>query len=249
MLSCESCQNAMADALYHSPPEQFDSGLREHLAACPACDSLYRELQAAAVSLQEAGVASANFDDIPERAALDGLWHRLEPSLNQIDAERYQRMAKPSPAPWAAAITALAASLFLFFAITQPAPELATPQPQRVAETGISPELMNYLDRAQVMLMQVANTESRDVSSIPVTRDFARNLASEANILNVERDSGFSSNQRKLLRDIEFLLVQIANLDENNMEEGVALLQRYLEENSILFQIRLLEMRDQELVI
>jgi hypothetical protein len=33
------------------------------------------------------------------------------------------------------------------------------------------------------------------------------------------------------------------------MEEGVALLQQFLQENGILFRIRLLEMRDQDLVI
>ncbi len=99
------------------------------------------------------------------------------------------------------------------------------------------------------MLMQVANAENSNGSVIPVTNNFARNMAIEANFLSTVEDDNVNSGQKKLLKDIEFLLLQLANLDDSNMEEGVALMQRYLEENSVLFKIRLLEMRDQDLII
>ena len=99
------------------------------------------------------------------------------------------------------------------------------------------------------MLMQVANSETNNGSVIPVTNSFARNMASEASFLSSIEDEAVNSGQKKLLRDIEFLLLQLANLDDSNLEEGVALMQRYLEENSVLFKIRLLEMKDQNLVI
>ena len=121
--------------------------------------------------------------------------------------------------------------------------------PPIVAADLMNPDLMNYLDRAQVMLMQVANTQSDNGLVIPIRQAFARDMAFEANMLSGGGDIGVKSGQRKLLRDIEFLLLQIANLDESNMAEGVALLQQYMEVNSILFKIRLMEMRDQDLVI
>ncbi len=246
MLNCEVSQSLMADALYDDEHELTpDSRLQEHLKACSECSALYAELCAARESLLGLGIHSGSFDDIPERAALSELWPKLEPGLNQVDAERYHQLARSRVAPWAAAITAIAAAVLLFIGIL-PSTPVVQPQPSAVATTTISPELMNYLERAQVMLVQVANTESNDGLGIPMSRDFARNLATEANLLTVEDDSSFSSTQRKLLRDIEFLLLQVANLDESNMVEGVALLQRYLEENSILFKIRLMEMRDQD---
>lgn len=249
MLNCESCQQLMADALYEKLSDTLGAELQQHLNSCAECSAIQQELTAANSHLQQLGVNSGSYDDIPERASLDDMWQRLEPALDRIDAERYHRLPKRNLAPWAATITAIAASVILFFSVLSPAPDNSSPQPQIVSTVGVSPDLMNYLDRAQVMLMQVANTESANASGIPITQSFARNMAFEANLLNNQGNGDFNSGERKLLQDIEFLLMQIANLDENNMEDGVVLLQRYLEQNSILYKIRLLEMRDQDLVL
>tara|TARA_Y100000031_G_scaffold85968_1_gene94582 strand:+ start:178 stop:849 length:672 start_codon:yes stop_codon:yes gene_type:complete len=221
----------------------------EHLENCTDCQSIHQELLAAQAQLRDAGLSSRHYDDIPERAALDEIWGRIEPALDKIDAQRYSQLPKRNLAPWAAAITAIAASVVVFFSVIAPQVNNPPVQPQIVSTMGVSSELMNYLDRAQVMLMQVANTESNNWSIIPITNTFARNMAFEANILGTVSENNVNSGQRKLLRDIEFLLLQIANLEESNMEEGVALMQRFLEENSILFRIRLLELKDQETVI
>ena len=249
MLSCESCQFLMADALYEQIDNRLELQMQQHLHSCASCQSIQQELQAARVQLRESGVHGPDFDDIPERVSLDEIWNRIEPALDRIDAQRYSEIARYSLTPWAAAITAIAASVLVFFAVTSPPLNDTSPQPQFVSAAGISPVLMNYLDRAQVMLMQVANTESANAQFIPVTDAFARNMAFEANLLSVTGEGSVNAGQRKLLKDIEFLLLQVANLDESNMTEGVALLKQFLEQNSILFRIRLLEMRDQELVI
>jgi hypothetical protein len=84
---------------------------------------------------------------------------------------------------------------------------------------------------------------------VPVQQTFARDMALQANFMSNDMNDSFSSGQSRLLRDIEFMLLQIANLDESNMEEGVQLLQQYMEDNSVLLKIRLMEMRNQPQVI
>lgn len=253
MLNCESCQIIMADAIYDELDSAHASKLQAHLDDCANCRNLYAELQSTNAQLFDAGVGSSNFNDIPERASLENLFEKVEPSLDRVDATRYHQLPKRNIAPWAAAITAIAASVivFIFLPSNTPgnSPANTLEQPQIVSTEGVDRNLMNYLDRAQVMLMQVANTESSSGSVIPVTNNFARNMALEANFLSTFDDNNVNSGQKKLLKDIEFLLLQLANLDESNMDEGVALMQRYLEENSVLFKIRLLEMKDQDLVI
>ncbi|MDP6653141.1 MAG: hypothetical protein QGF90_13715 [Gammaproteobacteria bacterium] len=249
MLSCESCQYLIADALYEQIDARLEQQMLEHLESCADCQSMQQELLAAQAQLRDAGLSSGHYDDIPERAALDGIWDRIEPTLDKIDAQRYSKLPRRNLTPWVAAITAIAASVVVFFSVNTPQENDQTLQPQIVSTAGVSPDLMNYLDRAQVMLMQVANTESNNGSVIPITNTFARNMAFEANFLGEVSDNDVNSAQRKLLKDIEFLLLQVANLDESNLEDGVILLQRFLEENSILFRIRLLEMKDQSLVI
>lgn len=249
MINCESCQNLMADALYQQVDSRQEYLLQEHLGSCTECQAIYEELSVANIELQESGLRNNSFDDIPERASLDDLWHKLEPSLDKIDAERYHQLPKRNLAPWAAAITAIAASVIVFFSVSTTEVNNQEALPQLVASDTVNPDLMNYLDRAQVMLMQVANTESTNGPVIPIRQSFARDMAFEASLLSGAGDIGVKAGQRKLLRDIEFLLLQVANLDESNMAEGVTLLQQYLEVNSVLFKIRLLEMRDQDLVI
>lgn len=249
MLNCDACQKLMADAIYLEDGKSLPQEVSDHLHDCEMCRVDYEELIDAKHQLHAAGLQRETFDDIPERASLDDLYARVLPELDKIDAQRFREIANKNSARRHMAIGALAASLVIFltgFVFLSSNP-LETPN--SIATTEVNPDLMNYLNREQVMLMQVANTESGNESVLPIQRTVARDMAFEANVLTGVDNSPFASGERKLLKDIEFMLLQIANLDETNMEDGVALLQRFLEENGVLFKIRLLEMRDNDLVI
>ena len=248
MLSCETSQQLIADALYVDGPDSMPADLKTHLEQCESCRLEFEHLQKACSELDSSGLGQDSFADIPERASLADLFEKLSPELDRIDAERYRQLQQRSLSPWNMALGAIAASLIIFvtgFVFLSSNPT----QPDTITvSAGISPELMSYLDKAQIMLMQVANTE-QEAPDLPIQRTTARDLAIEANFLTEMDNSPFASGERKLLRDIEFMLLQIANLDSSNMDQGVALLQSFLEENSILFRIRLLEMRNQNPVI
>jgi|GEM_PF-1942285 len=255
MLNCEATQLLMADALYAPLPKEQDHDLQQHLDSCADCRELMLTLQADKNVLESSGIAGGNFDDIPERAGLDDLWRNIEPALDSIDAERFRQRAHFRPAPYIGAAVAIAASVLVFFSVLSVpvvGPENTQPAspPNSVAQsTQISPELLSYLTRVETMLMSVANAESIDNNMVPVQQTFARDMAMQANFMTNNLDDSFSSGQSRLLKDIEFMLLQIANLDESNMEEGVQLLQQYMDDNSVLLKIRLMEMRNQAEVI
>ena len=249
MLNCESCQLLIADALYSALDANQQQAMRTHTDSCESCRRLLADMQRATQSLQHMGMHSDRYDDIPERAALDGLWEKLQPELNAIDAERYRQLTRRNPRTLAAGFIALAASLALIITFLPIAPDTQETLPPQTATNIISPELMEYLARAEVMLLLVANAETQSVSAVPIRQTFARDMAQEANVLNSSMQNQINSGQSRLLKDIEFLLMQIANLDDSNMEQGVQLLQAYLEDNSVLFKIRLLEMRSQDTFI
>jgi len=246
MLSCDRCQELIADALYDALDANQQLSLQNHLEKCTDCRQLHTEMREATHALHAQGIRSGLHDDIPERVALDAMWENLQPELNRIDAERYRALPRQRYQRMIGISVAIAASLALVIAILPllSSNDVAAPQP--VASALISPELMEYLTRAEVMLLLVANAETQNVSAVPIRPTFARDLALEANVLNTNMQRTINSGQSQLLQDIEFLLMQIANLDSTNMEQGVQLLQQYLEENSVLFKIRLLEMRAQE---
>lgn len=248
-MNCESFELLLADVLYGDEAVELSADAQQHLKSCAGCAALYEEMKAAKLGLDEIGLERELYGDIPERAGLTDLYDKISPSLDQVDAQRYREMPRRGIAPWSAAAGAIAASLLIFitaFVVTQSDPDMET---SPLIVDAPNPELMNYLNRAEVMLMQVANAESTNGSVLPVGQTFARDMALEANLLTNADNSPFDSGERKLLKDIEFLLRQIANLDDANMSVGVPLLQRFLEENGILFKIRLMELNDQELVL
>lgn len=249
MLSCDSCQQIIADALYDALDATQQQLLQAHLEKCNKCRQQYAEISDAVGALHAQGIGSGIYDDIPERVELDALWDALQPELNKIDAERYRAIPKQRNQRVIGIALALAASLALLIAILPLISNNKVIAPPATASTLISPELMDYLTRAEVMLLLVANAETQSVSAVPIRQTFARDMALEANILNANMQNNLNSGQSRLLQDIEFLLLQIANLDSTNMEQGVQLLQQYLEENSVLFKIRLLEMRNQDTYI
>ena len=253
MLSCAACELLLADALYDELNHRDEQRLNQHLDDCPACRALYQEMQAGSAVLQEAGLdntCSQHPDDNPERAAMNNLWAKLQPELDAIDAERLRQLPQRRWAPYLTGALAMAASLVLFLFVFDLNIETGETAPPQVAEAAtqmpaISSELMSYLAKAETMLLLVANAESDNVSVVPIRQTAAREMAVEASYLTTATNQPISAGQSRLLKDIEFMLMQIANLDEANMADGVRLLQQYIEDNSVFFKIRLLEMRNQ----
>ena len=252
MMTCEVCEKMLADALYDVLESAQQKQLDRHLANCRVCRELLAELQAASRALEESGLSRNSVDHVPE-PALDELWETLQPTLDQADAERYRQLSRSRLAPYLAGALAMAASLLVFVLLFNPGAQRTNPAAETAqATSGTEPgnaELMNYLRRVEIMLMVVANAQERDGPGVPIGQAFARSLAQEAGVLSNDRDANLSAGQARLLKDIEFMLMQIANLEEGNMNEGVRLLQGYIEANSILFRIRLIDRRESETII
>ena len=251
-MKCEQSEILISDAIYGELNPHQQGLLDAHLSSCKSCAALLDEMAEAKRLLNKQGLAGGSYDDIPERAGLDDLFQRLEPELNRIDAERFRHSRGHARSLVGAAI-AVAASLIIAIAVTLQMPASDNGLP--VANTGrftppaVDPALLQYLNRAELMLLQVANTHAGEANTLALPQNFARSMASEARVLTNADSISLRSGDRKLLRDIEFLLLQIANLDSDDAAEGVALLQQFLDQEGILFKIRLLELKEQNDVI
>ena len=246
MLTCEGCQMLLADSLYERLSTVEQQNLDEHLVGCAECRLLQQELNDSTIKLRAA--TDAHHEQAP---ALDDLWGKLEPRLDRIDAQRYRHLADRGWRRWSGGMLALAASLVLAVTVVfqsgnQPAAPAAVPS---LTARTTAPEFENYLDRAQAVMLLLANAEQAGSSGIPLDRDYASLMAIEARLLNAGLGRELSASQQKLLSDLEFLLVQFANMDEDNLEDGLAMLRLYLQDNTVLFRMNLARMKQQPQVI
>jgi hypothetical protein len=256
MITCEVCEKLLADALYDVLESAQQQQLDRHLATCPACHQLLAELQTASRILEESGLTRDCIDYVPEQKP-GTLWETIQPSLDQADAERYRQLSRPFPRshfiPYLTGALAMAASLLVFVFLSGPYTQNANPGLETVqaapSAAASNAELLNYLRRVETMLMAVANAQARNGKSVALEQTFARILAQEGGVLTNRIENNNSAGHTRLLKDIEFMLMQIANLEDDNMDEGVRLLQDYIEANNILFRIRLIDMRASETII
>ncbi|MEX0619667.1 MAG: hypothetical protein WDZ76_14640 [Pseudohongiellaceae bacterium] len=253
MLNCESCQNALADSLYERLSEADQSAVDEHFSGCSTCRELFDELTDSTLRLRkvtEEGAVLAT--EATANAQLDNLWVKLEPDLDRVDAQRFRRLAGNSFRRFAGAGLAVAASVILFIAVAyQPGSRENQPAPiiSPVAQTQEATEFLNYLGRAQTVLLVLANTDRADSSAIPLDRRYVELMAVEANLLNASMQNQLSASQRELLRDVQYLLLQFANFEDEDLVEGLEILQLYLQDNTVLFRINLAEIKEQAQVI
>ena len=257
MLKCEAAQQLIADRLYEALDAADESALAAHLEHCASCREVQQELHGALGMLRRAEMDSARAEfrtgAEPEMASL---WSTLQPELDRIDAQRYQQLKKDHQRHrWItgmaiAASLALAVSLLTVFRPVTPMPVEQASIPQESATQDLtSAEYRDFLNRAQVALLSLANSEPGSNASLPFAREQAGFMAQEASLLNTGLNDSLSLSQLQLLNDIQYLLLQYANLEDGDLASGLQVLQLFLNNNTLLFKLNLAEMREANPVI
>ncbi len=251
MRRCEPWQELFGEALYGELSAEQRQSFDRHLATCPDCAREYEQLEVTVELLRREPLA-------PEPAALDRVWDRLAPQLDQEDrteAWRWRR-SRARILQGLAAAAVLLAALGLALWQSWPVPEA----PVRVVESPsvLAPdpnrELRNaydrYLGRATPLILAIANRDPSPPSlegfDLDAERHLARQLAAEAQRLSERLEEGSRlGREQDLLAELEVVFLQIANLYRRQYSDGIDLLRSGLDQRSILFQLSVEEMRRQ----
>jgi hypothetical protein len=213
-----------------------------HLAACPLCQESYQAI--------ERVLAATQALDVPEPAANyeTALWSRIEPRLRPT--------AKGWLPEWGgrlAAIGAGAALLAVAVFTGRLAPKHRSPQPPAVADSQAGERVLrlavgDYLDRSQMVLLDLANTDSARTREIPweVTRDRASDLLSESRLYRQTAEHTGDLAVAHVLDDLDRVLLDIAHGPDQLSPQDLDRLQQRLEAQGILFKIRVLSSNMQQ---
>jgi hypothetical protein len=227
----------------------FDAlGIERHLEDCADCRSIYGSLQRVLNIVDSLPV--------PERPADYGaqVWQRVS---RHLPARRRGLSLIPALWRWAAAGVAFAALLVTAFVAGRsfPGARGAAPQvvarggdPQQGSEHVLRAAVGDYLERSQMVLIELANAEPKGPMDISVEQERADALVTETRLYRQTAARTGDNRIAALLDELERVLVDIRNSPSQVTPADLEGFRHRLEADGILFKIRVLgsNVRNQE---
>ena len=232
--------------LHYYGEEDDGVAAERHLDECEACRALYGSLQRALNVVDSLPV--------PEPGAEYGerVWKRIE---QHLPARRGARWVWAPPVPWrwaaaGAAFAALLAAAFLagrFYPHPRPPAQLAAADPQ-AGERILLVAVGDYLERSQMVLIELANANSKGSLDISAEQERAVDLVSENRLYRQTAAHTGDAAVASVLDELERVLLDITHAPSRLSPGEWEKLRQRLEAGGILFKIRVLgsNVRNQE---
>jgi len=227
--------------LFHYYGEAGETGetleTERHLDECDQCRALYGSLQ------RLLNVVSAM--PAPERGPEYGVqvWRRIEGKLR---ARRlwWRWAGGPPVLRYALACAGMVALLTVAYQAGRFDPRPPAPLP--VADDGQTSERVlrvavgDYLDRSQMVLIELANTTAKGPVDISSEQERAGDLVSETRLYRQTAAHTGDTRVSSVLEELERVLVDITHAPSKISPQELGDLRRRLEAEGILFKIRVL---------
>jgi len=221
--------------LFHYNEVEERRALEEHLASCPLCRSRYHDL--------ERDLALFSSSPVPERPEDYGqrVWLRLRPRLMERPGSAWAWIF--SPPRWVPAgvlalliVGAFLVGRFLPRGGSQPPPTITAQARERILLVAVG----NHLERSQMVLVELVNTEGKGAVDISTERNIARDLVDENRLYRQTAARAGEVGMANVLDDLERVLIEIANGPSKVSSAQLDEMRRRIEAKGILFKIRVI---------
>ena len=268
MADCKTFRSFFVEALYGELDEDRQKRFEAHLCECSACREAYRAFSDTLVTMDTRSIEE------PPRVYFRTFWkrlapriaeHRPEPSDRRHDPEadrlkRWSAQILPRPA-WIGRLAGAAAFLVIGILIGRLflAPggngrtdgrRFAGSGPSKTEFASLEDRTQRYIQKSKVLLLGIINfdPETEDVNTLNLDRQqqISENLVREAGTLKAELTKPAQQRLRRLVTDLELILVQIANLETEHDLSAIELVRSGVDRNGLLMKINLAEMMQAE---
>jgi len=252
MSNCDRCKDLFADALYDEMQSDDNVWFRDHLATCEQCAAEFSEMKSTLEVMSR--------KKRPELS--DEFWERYHHQLNAKLAAEKKSAAAPDRKLWtvlrpipAWALQAAAAVIVLLAGVwigrtmlpnSIPVASVAKPtpaNPQLAQPVSITDRrAQQFLDRSEVLILGLMHNDPQS-EDLTHPKQVSRDLVHEARYLKTQLNSHDQRKLRRLVSDLELILVQIANMKAEHGVPEIELVRSGIDRKAILFQINLEQMR------
>lgn len=214
--------------------EDVQAAAAQHLASCDGCREMYGSLQRVLNVLD--GVAT------PERSPEYGaaVWQRVERQL-----PRRLGWLPAFPWRWAVAATAVAGLMAAAFLAGRFYPDSRRRTPQLAADPQAAERLLlvavgDYLERSQMVLIELANADPKGKLDITAEQQRASDLVTENRLYRQTAAHTGDAAVATVLDDLDRVLLDITHSPSEVQGADIEKLRSRLEAEGILFKIRVL---------
>jgi len=220
--------------LFHYDEAEERGGLEGHLASCSLCRSRLEDL--------ERDLELFRSSPVPERPEDYGqrVWMRLRPRLMEPPGSAWTWLFSPPRWVPAAALALLIVGAFLAGRFVGPGNPAPAPIPPQARERILLMAVGRHLERSQMVLVELANTESKGPVDISAERNIARDLVDENRLYRQTEARAGEAGVADVLDDLERVLIEIANGPSKISSTQLDEIQRRIEAKGIIFKIRVI---------
>jgi hypothetical protein len=214
-----------------------------HLEQCDECRALFGSVQRT--------LNAVDALPVPERGGEYGaeVWRRLE---GKLPARSWWRMWSPE-LRWASAAMAMTVLLVIAFMAGRFYPNRQPVKPEVASDAQVRERVLlvavgDYLDRSQMVLVELANTNAKGSLDISAAQERAQDLLSETRLYQQTAEATGDTSVSGILDDLERVMIEIAHGPSQMPAAELEKFRARLEAEGILFKIRVVNsnVRSQE---
>lgn len=216
---------------YGDAPDSY--GIERHLSECGECRAEFEKVTAL---LKEIPVIES---PEPPPYLEQKLWLNLRDRLEEEKSPAWYRFFAPSRWAIAAAVAVLVVGAFLAGRFWQRPHEPTTNaqvqvNPQRVVLVAVG----DHLERSQMLLIELMNTDAKDRLDLSEERQQAQDLLDDNRLYRVSAQRSGDPAVAHLLDELERVLVEVANSPDQPTAGDVREIRKRIESQDLLFKIQ-----------
>lgn len=206
-----------------------------HLNGCSECRAEFDKMKAF--------LAEIPVTPVPEPPAYleEKLWLNLRDQLSEEKLPVWRGLL--TPARWAGmgavavlVIAAFLAGRFWPHRVEVKPPESVQVNPERVVLVAVG----DHLERSQILLVEIMNSDAKDPADFSEQRQQARNLLEDNRLYRVSAQQNGKPAVANLLDELERVLTEVANSPADMTPGDVKEIRRRIQSEDLLFKIHVL---------
>jgi len=256
MKECKNYERLFEKALYNELTSTEEKIFMEHINSCPSCRLKFQELKETLIELKKYKRPE------PDQYFMNNFWETLQPKLSVKESTQQNRWTNfiyffRSDFNWkyqlAGGIAILVIGLFIgkYFlaergdnnqAVTSNKSELA------VSEAKADLDAAKYIERSKILLLGIVNfdpsKDDAETINLPHIKNISKQLANEAPALKADLNEPSQQQVKRLVSNLQLILLQIANLEEKNNLDGIELIKEGVNSQNIFLKINIQQLRE-----